>query len=103
MEPEQDIMLPREAPHRRPPAQLYLAVWVALVILTGVTLGASYAEMGRLSIFTILLVATLKSGLVMLYFMHLRWERFSFWIMMMMVLITYGIFIFLTFSDYLYR
>jgi cytochrome c oxidase subunit 4 len=49
------------------------------------------------------LIATVKAGLVLLYFMHLRYEKPLFAIMILVVLVTYGIFIALTFSDYFYR
>jgi cytochrome c oxidase subunit 4 len=85
------------------PYRVYFIVWAALIVGTGITVGACYADLGHLAIFTALLIATVKAGLVLLYFMHLRYEKPLFAIMILVVLVTYGIFIALTFSDYFYR
>jgi cytochrome c oxidase subunit 4 len=89
--------------HHTVPYGLYVKVWVALLILTAITVGASYIDFGHVGLFTALLIATIKGTCVALYFMHLRFERPMYTVMVMAVLITYGIFIGLTFSDYLYR
>lgn len=85
------------------PFKVYLLVWAALIVGTGITVGACYADLGHLAIFTAILIATAKAGLVLLYFMHLRYEKPLFAIMILVLLATYGIFIMLTFSDYVYR
>ena len=85
------------------PARLYIMVWMALVFLTGITLGVSYIDMKNVAIITALLIATVKASLVLLYFMHIRFEKPIFFFMILAVLITYGIFIGLTFVDYAYR
>jgi cytochrome c oxidase subunit 4 len=81
----------------------YAAVWAALVALTGVTVGASYLDMKHLAIFTCLLIAVIKSTLVMMYFMHLRYESRLFLGMILVVIATYAIFVGLTFTDYAFR
>ena len=83
--------------------RMYFFVWFALVLLTGVTVGASYLNLRQMAIFTALLIATVKVSLVLLYFMHLRFEKPMYSYMLLTALGTYGIFIGLTFSDYLYR
>ena len=85
------------------PYRTYVNVWLALVVLTGITVGAAYADLKHLAIFTALLVATVKSSLVLMYFMHLRWESRLFTWMFIAVLATYAIFIGLTFADYGFR
>lgn len=85
------------------PVKVYVIVWAALVIGTAITVGASYVELGHLAIFTAILIATLKGSLVLLYFMHLRFEKLFYTVMILVVLVTYGIFISLTFADYFYR
>ncbi len=85
------------------PYRLYFFVWAALVILTGVTVGACYADLGHLSVFTAILIATVKGALVLLYFMHIRFEKPLFPVMILVLLATYGIYIMLTFADYYYR
>lgn len=46
----------------------------ALLVLTCVTVGASYVDMGRLNIWIALGIASLKGALVVLVFMHMRYE-----------------------------
>jgi len=85
------------------PLKLYFMVWISLVVLTGVTVGAYYADLQHMAIFAALLIATVKVSLVLLYFMHIRYENKIFTVMILAVLATYGIFIALTFADYFYR
>jgi cytochrome c oxidase subunit 4 len=83
--------------------RLYTGVWLALVALTVVTVSVSYLDMKKFTIFTALLIATVKAGLVILYFMHIRYEKLIYAIMILFVLVIYVIFIGLTFVDYSFR
>ncbi len=85
------------------PYRVYAIVWAVLVLLTGLTVGAHFAEMGHVAILTAILIATLKVTLVMLYFMHLRSEQPVIVAMVVFVLCTYGVFLALTFTDYIAR
>jgi cytochrome c oxidase subunit 4 len=89
--------------HHIVPYKVYVYIWAALVILTGLTVSASYANLGHVAILTAILIATAKAGLVLLYFMHIRFEKPIFTVMILATLVTYGIFIGLTFTDYFYR
>lgn len=82
---------------------LYVKVWLALVMFTGITVGVSSLDMYKYTVFTAMLIASIKVTLVVLYFMHIRFESKLYPIMIFTALATYGIFIGLTFSDYLYR
>lgn len=56
--------------------KVYLAVFVALLVLTGVTVGASRLALPRWIAITVgLAIATIKGSLVGAYFMHLVSER----------------------------
>jgi cytochrome c oxidase subunit 4 len=81
----------------------YVNVWLGLVALTAVTIGAHYLNLKHLAIFTAVLIATVKSTLVLLYFMHIRFEKRLFTYMILAVVATYAVFILLTFADYYYR
>lgn len=83
--------------------RVYFVVWVGLLALTGLTVGAHYVDMAHLAVFTAIFVATLKATLVLLYFMHLRFERPFYMGMVLVVLVTFAIFLVLTFSDYFFR
>jgi cytochrome c oxidase subunit 4 len=56
-------------------AKLYAAVLMALLFLTGITVGASYIDLGPLNIVVALLIATTKASLVGLFFMHLLYDK----------------------------
>jgi cytochrome c oxidase subunit 4 len=56
---------------------VYTANLVALLILTGITVGASYINFGSntANVAIALGIASLKAILVALFFMHLRWDK----------------------------
>ena len=45
-----------------------------LLVLTAVTVGASYVDLGRLNVWVALAIASLKGSLVLMFFMHMRFE-----------------------------
>ena len=54
----------------------YYVVFVALLCLTGITVGVSYLRLNRpLAITVALIIATVKAGMVAAVFMHLISER----------------------------
>jgi len=55
-------------------ARIYVLILGALLVLTGVTVGAAYVNFGSSSINLIIavLIATVKATLVAMFFMHLR-------------------------------
>jgi cytochrome c oxidase subunit 4 len=54
---------------------LLTTVFIALLGLTGLTYAVTYVDLGPANLFIALFVAVVKATLVVLYFMHLRWER----------------------------
>jgi cytochrome c oxidase subunit 4 len=84
--------------------QTYIFVWLGLVILTGVTVSMAGMNLGLLSIVIVLAIAATKSGLVLSYFMHLKYETgLLFKLMIPIVLAVLTVFIGLTFSDVAFR
>lgn len=63
----------KEHSHGGPAA--YARTLVALLILTGITIGAAYIDLGSGNIVVALAIATVKASLVALFFMHLKWEK----------------------------
>jgi cytochrome c oxidase subunit 4 len=55
----------------------YLVVWIALLALTALTFLLSLAHLGEADVAIALVIATIKTTLVALFFMHLVEERFS--------------------------
>lgn len=84
------------------PTRIFVTVWVALVALTSILVALSQGgEM--LAVGGMLLVTPLKAGLVVFYFMHLRYERPLFKTMLFVCLGTFMIFIGVLFADIAYR
>jgi cytochrome c oxidase subunit 4 len=82
----------------------YIWIWLGLVILTGITVSMAGMNLGRLSIGIVLAIAAIKSGLVLNYFMHLKYETgLLFKLMIPIVLAALTIFIGLTFTDIAFR
>jgi cytochrome c oxidase subunit 4 len=81
------------------PVSLYLKVFAALIALTGVTVGVSYANLGAASIGAALLVALIKGGFVAGFFMHLRYDLRFYSLVFFSTLLFIGLFFLLTFVD----
>jgi len=65
-------------------SKIYLKVLLTLLVLTGVTVGASYYDFGSvfLAVFIGLFIATIKGSLVACYFMHLiHEEKLIYWVL----------------------
>lgn len=58
--------------HAITPLRVYFGVFGALLALTGVTVGISYADLGPGALYLALFVALIKAGFVVGYFMHLK-------------------------------
>lgn len=81
----------------------YIITWIGLLCLTAVTIRVAGLDLGRLSIMTAVLVASIKAGLVFFIFMHLKNEDIIFRIILVVVIVTLTMIIGLTFLDVSYR
>lgn len=57
------------------PVKILLGVALGLFFLTFITVAATWRDFGRLNIWIAMIIATVKASLVLLYFMHLRYDR----------------------------
>jgi cytochrome c oxidase subunit 4 len=83
----------------------YVLVWVGLLILTGITVSLAGMDLGRLSIVVVLIIAAVKSALVLNFFMHLKYEK-GLWLFKLMIpgiLAILVLFIGITFFDVAFR
>lgn len=85
------------------PYQTFIIVWVVLLLLTGATVTVAQFHFGALNIWIALGIATLKSALVIAFFMHMKDETPLFKLALLATLAILAIFIGLTFFDVLYR
>jgi cytochrome c oxidase subunit 4 len=67
------------AAHSHPSSREYVRIFLILVTLTAIEVGAWYAHLGRWLIPTLFVLAVTKFALVVLWFMHLKFDdrRFS--------------------------
>jgi len=91
-----------EQPHILSPG-LLVSVWLILLGLTGLTVLVSRIDLGVWKVWGALAIASLKSGLVIAFFMHMKYEGRLLRISLFVALVTLAIFIGFTFFDVLYR
>jgi cytochrome c oxidase subunit 4 len=77
----------------------YIIVWLALMILTAITVYVSYVNFGVLNIVIALTVASIKASIVALYFMHLKFEDSITWVFALFPLSLLALLIALTITD----
>jgi cytochrome c oxidase subunit 4 len=64
----------REIAHKELSYRFLLLVLMALFALTALTVGASTLNLGALNVWLALVIAATKASLVLLFFMHLKYE-----------------------------
>jgi cytochrome c oxidase subunit 4 len=62
------------AGHHVTSIRLLLTVYFVLVVCTVLTYSVSRLDLGQFNIWAALAIAVFKASLVVLYFMHLRWD-----------------------------
>lgn len=88
-----------ESHHHVMPLKTYLQVFGALMFLTVITVLVSYADLGPFALGAAMIVAVVKAGFVVGYFMHLKFDtRFHSFIFLGTMLFV-GIFFVLTYFD----
>ena len=80
-----------------------LTVLGLLLFMTGVTVLASRVDLGPLNIWIALSIASVKAGLVLMFFMHLRYESRLFGFAFLGTIAFVAIFIGFLFWDVAYR
>lgn len=85
------------------PYKLYLSILSGLILLTLISVGVTYIELANLTVFTAILLASVKSTLVLIYFMHLKFDNKLIQILVAAVFVIVALVLFITFLDYNYR
>jgi len=80
-----------------------LKVWIALLLLTWLTVTIAYLDFGNLTVFVALGIAIVKSTIVLTYFMHLKFDSKILTAFLILVMVIFSVFIGLTFFDYALR
>ncbi|MCB0751316.1 MAG: cytochrome C oxidase subunit IV family protein [Ignavibacteriae bacterium] len=81
----------------------YLLVWVSLLALTSITVTVAGVHLGDYTLFVALMIAAIKSALVINIFMHIKFEDPIFKVFLGISGFTLLVIFSLTFFDYIYR
>ncbi len=93
IEREQHIVSPR----------IYIVIFLALLVGTAITVGASYIELGVFNPIIAIAIAVAKATLVVLFFMHVRYSSRLTMLTVGAGLFTFMALIGMTLSDYFSR
>ena len=85
------------------PLRVYFAVFLALIVLTGITVQVAYLDLGLLNTPIAIAIASLKATLVILYFMHVRWSESLVLLSILVSVFTLILLFAFALSDYLTR
>ena len=92
-----------EHAHHGPGYRTFVAIWASLMVFTVLTVWLSTIHLGFLNVVAAMTVATAKALLVVLFFMHLKYENRTFHWMVFTAFFVLAIFISMTFFDTAYR
>jgi cytochrome c oxidase subunit IV len=81
----------------------YTIIIISLLILTALTVGAAYVNLGRFNIVVALLIATIKATLVVLIFMHAKYAPERTKLVIIAGIFWLALLLFMTLSDYASR
>lgn len=81
------------------PFKILAVVLGALLALTWLTVAATWIEMGSVNLWLALAIATLKASLIVLYFMHLRYDSPLYAIVFITALLFVALFVGLALLD----
>ncbi len=56
------------------PVSLYITIFLSLMMLTALTVGAAFVDLGQFNFLVALVIAMFKASLVIWYFMHLKYQ-----------------------------
>ncbi len=82
--------------------KVYIYVLLALLVLTGLSVAVTSIELGALTVAVALILAATKGALVLIYFMHLKFDSLMLRVMVSLVLAVFAVVLVVTLLDYLY-
>jgi cytochrome c oxidase subunit 4 len=80
-------------------AKFYVFILVVLMTLTLLTVGVSYIHLGKLNLIVAIVIASIKATLVVLFFMHLRYDNKFNALVLIVALLFIGVFFAYTLND----
>ncbi len=85
------------------PKRTYYTIFASLMVLTAVTVGVAFIDLGLLNPVVALSIAVFKASLVVLFFMHLKYGSRMVWVVGGAAIFWLGILLVLILSDYATR
>jgi len=92
-----------EEKHHVVPYRVYVIILLALIALTFSSIEITRIELGAYTVAGALIFASIKSYLVLTYFMHLKYDKKYIVAMVVSVFALFLVVIIITFLDYLFR
>jgi cytochrome c oxidase subunit 4 len=93
-----------ELPHGHgPTTKMFIAVWIALLVATGLTVLIASIDLGALSAPIALTIATIKAVLVILFFMEIKYQTKMTMTVLLSAFFFLGLLLCLTMADYISR
>ncbi len=85
------------------PRKTYLLVFSTLIVLTLTTVGVANVDLGAMNIVAALFIAAVKAGLVILFFMHVKYSKPLIGVVIFAASLWLAILIALTMTDFMSR
>ncbi len=85
------------------PLKTYINVFVALMVLTVLTVWVAFYDLGAFNIVVAVTIASIKAYVVVLYFMHVRYSAQIIWLTAAAGFIWFVMMLALTLADYATR
>lgn len=86
-----------------PTPRTYYSTGIALIVLLAVTVGISYIDLGPLNTPIAMFISLMKAVLILLFFMHVRYNPPIMWLFVGAGFFWLGIMLVLGLSDYMSR
>ena len=98
-----NVTNPEHADHHIVTPVTYMIVFATLLIFTGVTVGAAYVDLGILNPVVALAIACFKAVVVILFFMHVKYQSKLVKLTVASGFFTFIVLITMTLTDYMSR
>lgn len=85
------------------PKSTYYLIFVMLMVLTAVTVGVAFVDLGAMNTVVALAIACTKATVVVLFFMHVKYSTRLTWAVVIGSVFWLGIMLVMTMGDYLTR
>ncbi len=98
-----NVVNPEHADHHIVTPVTYMIVFATLLVFTGITVGAAYINLGILNPVVALAIACFKAVIVILFFMHVKYQSRLVKLTVAAGFFTFLVLITMTLTDYVSR